>query len=156
MLRGARVNDMYYEDFHVGQRFASRSQVMTRERILAFGEEFDPQPQHTSEAAAAASNFGELIASGWHTAALTMRLLLSGEFKPAGGIVGAGMESLRWPLPVRPGDDLRVESEILEVRPSKSRPAQGLIKVRTSTFNQKNELVQEFVGNLVVPRRTPA
>jgi acyl dehydratase len=84
---------------------------------------------------------------------MTMRLLVDGAFKPAGGIIGAGFEELRWPRPVRPGDEVHVESEVLEVRPSKSRPDQGLIKVRTTTLNQNNEPVQVFVGNLIVPRR---
>ena len=100
--------------------------------------------------------FRGLAASGWHTAALTMRLLVDGELKPAGGIVGTGFDEFRWPRPVRPGDELHVESEILEVRPSKSRPDQGLIKVRTTTLNQNNEAVQVQVGNLLVPRKAPA
>ena len=99
--------------------------------------------------------FRGLAASGWHTAALTMRLLVEGELKPAGGIIGAGFDEFRWPRPVRPGDELRVESEVLEVRPSKSRPDQGLIKVRTTTLNQNGEPVQILVANLVVPRRPP-
>ena len=94
-----------------------------------------------------------LAASGWHTAAATMRLLVEGELRPAGGIVGAGVDELRWPRPVRPGDELRIKSEILEVRPSRSRPGQGLIKVRTTTFNQNGEAVQIFTGNFMVPRR---
>jgi acyl dehydratase len=84
---------------------------------------------------------------------MTMRLLVDSDFKPAGGIIGAGFEELRWPRPVRPGDELRVESEVLEVRPSKSRPDQGLIKVRTTTLNQNDQEVQVFVGNLIVSRR---
>jgi acyl dehydratase len=94
-----------------------------------------------------------LAASGSHTAALTTRLLVESEFNPASGIVGAGVDELRWPLPVRPGDELRVESEILKVRPSKSHPQQGLIKVRTTTLNQNGEAVQVIVANLIVPRR---
>jgi acyl dehydratase len=123
------------------------------ERIKSFAREFDPQPFHLDESAARASFFGGLAASGWHTAALTMRLLVDGELKPAGGIIGAGFDEFRWLQPVRPGDQLRVESEILDVRPSKSRPTQGLIKVKTTTFNQNGEPVQLFVGNLVVPKR---
>src|SRR6478609_7740214 len=145
---------MYLEDFEPGQKYASPTLRVETADIKAFAAQYDPQPFHLDEQAAAKSIFQGLAASGWHTAAMTMRLLVTSEFKPVGGIVGAGMEGLRWPLPVRPGDELHVESEILEVRPSKSRPTQGLIKVRTSTFNQRNELVQEFIGNLVVPRRT--
>jgi acyl dehydratase len=100
-----------------------------------------------------ASFFQGLAASGWHTAALTMRLLVTGEFKPARGLVGVSNE-ISWSRPVRPGDELRVESEVLEVRPSKSRPHQGLVKMRSTNYNQNGEPVQELVGNLVVPRRT--
>lgn len=122
--------------------------------IIRFGTEFDPQPFHLDPEAAKATLFGGLAASGWHTAALTMRLLVGGEMTPANGIIGAGFESLNWPRPVRPGDTLRVVSEVLEVRPSKSRPTQGMIKVRSRTLNQDDEVVQESVGQLVVTARS--
>lgn len=147
---------IYLEDFEPGRKYGSRTLRVEAEDIKRFAGEYDPQPFHLDEAAAAKTFFQGLAASGWHTAALTMKLLVEGELKPAGGIVGAGFEEFRWPRPVRPGDELRVESEILEVRPSKSRPAQGLIKVRTTTLNQRGEAVQEFVGSLVVQRRPPA
>ena len=115
--------------------------------------EFEPQPFHLDDEAARGSIFGGLAASGWHAAALTMRLLVEGELKPAGGIVGVGFDEFRWPLPVHPGDELYLESEVLEVRPSKSRPNHGLIKVRTTTRNQDGEAVQVSVGSLIVPRR---
>ena len=118
-----------------------------------FAAEFDPQPFHLDEQAAERSFFRGLAASGWHTAALTMRLLVGSELEPAGGIVGAGFDECRWPRPGRPGDELHLEIEVLEVRPSKSRPQQGLVKLRTTTLNQRNEPVQVSVGNLVVPRR---
>ena len=105
------------------------------------------------EEAADGSFFRGLAASGWHTAALTMRLIVTGTLQPAGGVIGAGVEELRWPRPVRPGDELRIESEVLEVRPSKSRPDQGLVKTRTTTLNQDNLPVQVFVSTLVVARR---
>ena len=144
----------YLEDFEVGQKFAGAGQVRVDEaRIKSFAAEFDPQPFHLDDQAAARSFFRGLAASGWHTAAMTMRLLVEGALEPAGGIIGAGFEELRWPRPVRPGDELRVESEVLEVRASKSRPDQGMIKVKTTTLNQDNEPVQVFVGSLVVPRR---
>jgi len=143
----------YLEDFAVGQRFGSGRARIDAARIKSFAAEFDPQPFHLDDAAARDSVFQGLAASGWHTAALTMRLLVESELRPAGGIVGAGFDEFRWPRPVRPGDELRVESEILEVRPSKSRPGQGMIKVRTTTLNQNDEEVQVNVGNLVVPRR---
>ncbi len=147
------MTERYLEDFAVGQTFGSGQLQVEKERIKTFAAEFDPQPFHLEEAAARGSIFRGLAASGWHTAAMTMRLLVQSEFRPAGGIVGAGFDELRWPLPVRPGDELSVESEILEVRASKSRPEQGLIKVRTTTKNQNGEAVQISVGNLVVPRR---
>ena len=143
----------YLEDFAVGQKYATASLVVDAADIKAFAAQYDPQPFHLDEADAAKTFFGGLAASGWHTAALTMRLLVEGEMKPAGGIIGAGFDEFRWPKPVRPGDTLRVESEILEVRESKSRPRQGLIKVRTTTLNQDGDAVQVFVGSLVVPRR---
>jgi acyl dehydratase len=150
------MSQRYLEDFVVGQSFGSGRLRVDTERIKAFAGEFDPQPFHLDEAAARGTIFRGLAASGWHTAALTMRLLVESELKPAGGIVGAGFDEFRWPRPVRPGDELRVESEVLEVRPSKSRPEQGLIKVRTTTLNQDGEAVQVLVANLVVPRRPQA
>jgi acyl dehydratase len=147
------MTERYLEDYAAGQIFGAGRLRIERERIKSFAAEFDPQPFHLDDEAARSSIFGALAASGWHTAAATMRLLVEGELRPAGGIVGAGIDELRWPRPVRPGDELRIESEILEVRPSRSRPGQGLIKVRTTTFNQKGEPVQIFTGNLIVPRR---
>jgi len=143
----------FFEDLAVGQVFGSGRMRIDAERIKSFAGEFDPQPFHLDESAARDTIFGGLAASGWHTASLTMRLLVGGEFRPVGGIVGGGFDELRWPRPVRPGDELRVESEVLELRPSNSRPEQGLVKMRTTTFNQRDEPVQIFIGNLLVPRR---
>ena len=143
----------YLDDFAVGQTFGSGRLRIDKEQIFAFAAEFDPQPFHLDEAAARHSIFGGLAASGWHTAAVTMRLLLGSELKPAGGIIGAGLDECRWPRPVRPGDELRIECEVIEVRPSKSRPEQGLIKLRTTTLNQDGEAVLVHVVNLVVLRR---
>ena len=117
--------------------------------------EFDPQPFHLSEEGAAGTIFGSLAASGWHTAATTMRLVVEGTLRPAGGVVGLGFDEFRWPTPVRPGDELRVESEILEVRPSETRPDQGVIKVRMTTTNQNRQPVQIAVGHLLVRRQPP-
>jgi acyl dehydratase len=147
------MSGRYLEDFAVGQRFGSGRLRIDVERIKSFAAEFDPQPFHLDEEAANDSLFRGLAASGWHTAALTMRLLVESELKPAGGIVGTGFDEFRWPRPVRPGDELHVESQVLEVRTSKSRPDQGLIKVRTTTLNQDGEAVQISIGNLLVPRR---
>jgi acyl dehydratase len=143
----------YLEDFVVGQTFGSPLHVIDKAQILKFAREFDPQPFHLDEEAARRSLFGSLTASGWHTAALTMRLLADSELKPAGGLIGAGFDELRWPRPVRPGDELHLHIEVLDVRPSRSRPTQGILKIRTTTLNQRDEPVQISVGNLIVQRR---
>ena len=144
----------YFEDFAPGQKYRGSLRLRVEaQRVKSFAAEFDPQPFHLDDAAARGTIFKGLAASGWHTAAMTMRLLVESDLKPAGGIVGAGFDEFRWPRPVRPGDELWVESEILEVRPSKSRPDQGLVKVRTTTYNQNGEAVQVSVGNLMVPRK---
>jgi acyl dehydratase len=148
------MKEHYLEDFAPGQVFGGATTIrVDAASIKRFAAEFDPQPFHLDEAAADQSFFRGLAASGWHTAAMLMRLLVDSELKPAGGIIGAGFEEFRWPRPVRPGDELRCETEVLEVRPSKSRPEQGLLKVRFTAFNQNNEPVQVMVGSLVVPRR---
>jgi acyl dehydratase len=143
---------LYLDDFHVGQKFGSDRLRVDSDRIKAFAAEFDPQPFRLDDEAAKGSFFGGLAASGWHTAALTMRLIVTSDFKPAGGVIGKSNE-ISWKKPVRPGDELRIESEVMEVRPSKSRPEQGTIKVCTTTFNQNDDPVQVLVANLVVPRR---
>ncbi|HYM71744.1 MAG TPA: MaoC family dehydratase [Stellaceae bacterium] len=142
----------YFEDLAVGQTFASGRLTVSAGEITAFAGDYDPQPFHLDGAAARRSVFGGLAASGWHTAALTMRLIVGGEFRPAGGIVGFGGE-LAWLKPVRPGDELRAEVEILETRTSRSRPGQGLVKIRVSTLNQHDEPVQTFTPTLLVTRR---
>jgi acyl dehydratase len=148
------MKHLYLEDIEVGQAFGGSGRIrVDPERIKSFAAEFDPQPFHLDENAAQASIFGGLAASGWHTAAMTMRLLVDSDFKPVGGIIGAGFQDFRWPRPVRPGDELRVQSEVLEVRPSKSRPDQGIVTVRTTTLNQHGQPVLIFVGNLIVPAR---
>src|SRR3977135_2103845 len=152
----AAMNGLYLEDFAVGQTFGSGRLRVEKERIKTFAAEFDPQPFHLDEEAARGSIFRGLAASGWHTAAMTMRLLVESELQPAGGIIGAGFDEFRWPTPVRPGDELRVESEVLEVRPSKSRPDIGVVKIRTTTLHQTGQAVQVSVGNLMVPRRASA
>jgi acyl dehydratase len=147
------MSGLYLEDIVVGQVYRSRRLTVDADRVKAFAGEFDPQPFHLDDDAARQSVFGGLVASGWHTAALTMRLLVEGEFTPAGGLVGAGADELRWPRPVRPGDTLQVEGEVLEVRPSRSKPHQGVVKTRITTTNQHGEVVQVFVASLIVPRR---
>jgi acyl dehydratase len=156
-MRG--IGDMpvrYLEDFAAGQTFGSGNLRINKEQIRRFAAEFDPQPFHVDEAAARETMFAGLAASGWHTAALTMRLLVDSDLKPAGGLIGAGVEELRWPKPVRPGDELRLRSEILDVRASKSRPGQGLVRMKVTTLNQNDEPVQTFIASLIVPRRPGA
>jgi acyl dehydratase len=150
------MNERYLEDFTAGQTFDTGRVRVDKDQIFAFAKQFDPQPYHLDEQAATLSPFQGLAASGWHTAAMTMRLMVEGEFNPAGGILGVGFDELSWPRAVRPGDELHAKSEVLEVRPSKSKPDRGLIRVRTTTFNQNNEPVMVFTGNLLVPRRPAA
>jgi acyl dehydratase len=144
---------LYLEDFSPGQTFASGSMTVHADAIKAYARQFDPQPFHLDETAAADTFFRGLAASGWHTASVTMRLLAEGGLPIAGGVIGAGVDELRWPRATRPGDTLRLVSEVLEVRASKSRPEQGLMRVRTTTLNQNDEPVLVMVSNLVVPRR---
>lgn len=144
----------YLSDFTVGQTYRTPGRgKITAEEIKRFAQEYDPQPFHLDEEAARDTFFGGLAASGWHTAAITMRLLVDSDFKAANGLIGAGFDELRWPKPVRPGDELCVEMEVLEVRPSRSRPDIGLVKFRMTTLNQDGEAVQIGVCNLVVPTR---
>jgi len=145
--------ERYLEDFSVGEMFRFGSLRVDPDRVKSFANEFDPQKFHLDEEAATKTLFGGLAASGWHTAAMTMRLLVESDLKPAGGIIGVGFEEFRWTAPVRPGDELRIEVEILEVRSSKSRPNQGLLKLRIATLNQDNTAVQIAVGQLLVPCR---
>jgi acyl dehydratase len=144
---------LYLEDLHVGQRFGSGEYQMTEERIKAFAAEFDPQPFHLDNAAGEASIFEGLAASGWHTAAVSMRLLVTGGLPFANGLIGLGGE-IAWPRPTRPGDILRVESEILEIRPSRSKPNRGIVTVRSVMKNQHGEDVQIFTSKILVFRRS--
>ena len=143
---------LYLEDIFVGQRFETGTAVMTAEAIKAFGRDYDPQAFHTDEAAAKDSFFAGLAASGWHTAAVTMRLQIDSGPPIAGGMIGASGE-LSWPRPTRPGDIVHVESEVMEVTPSRSRPERGFITLKSETKNQKGEVVQIFVAKLLVWRR---
>ena len=128
---------------------------MDEAQIKAFAGQFDPQPFHLDDATAKDTLFAGLAASGWHTAAITMRLLVDGGAPIAGGVVGAGGE-IAWPKPTRPGDILQVKSEILDVTPSRSRPDRGMVIIRSETFNQRGEIVQTLTAKLVVPRRPAA
>ena len=151
-----RMTDrLFLDDLHVGQRFTSTSHVVDAEQIKRFAAEFDPQPFHLDEDAAANSMFAGLAASGWHTAALTMRLLVTGGVPIAGGIVGAGAE-IAFPRPTRPGDELQVVSEVTEIRPSRTKPDKGIVVLRNETRNQRGEVVQVLTAKLVVPRKPQA
>jgi acyl dehydratase len=143
---------LYLEDFEVGQRFVTGEHLMTADEIKAFAADFDPQPFHLDEDAAKDSFFGGLAASGWHTAAVSMRLMVEGGARTAGGQIGAGVE-LAWPQATRPGDILRVEIEVLEILPSKSRPDRGLVVMRNETKNQRGEVVQRAVVKALAFRR---
>jgi acyl dehydratase len=143
---------VYLDDLAPGQVFTSGSLTVGEAGIKAFAAQFDPQPFHLDQAAAQKTLFGGLAASGWHTAALTMRLLVNGGAPIAGGVIGAGGE-ISWPRPTRPGDTLVVETEVLDVTPSKSRPDRGMVTVRSTTLNQNREPVQVSTMKLVVPRR---
>ncbi len=146
----------YYEDLEVGDEYAPEGRYeVTREEIKAFAEQYDPQPFHLDEAAAEESVFGELAASGWHTASMCMRLLVDGFLDPETSMGARGVEDLRWLRPVHPGDTLRVEVEVLEKRPSESRPEMGRVRQRLTGYNQHNEAVIEWVADGMQRRRTP-
>jgi acyl dehydratase len=146
---------LYLEDLEVGRRFTSATHVVDEAQIKAYAGQFDPQPFHLDDAAARDTLFGGLAASGWHTASITMRLMVESGLPLAGGIIGAGGE-INWPKPTRPGDTLHVVSEIEEVTPSRSRPDRGTVRVRSETRNQRGEVVQVLIAKLIVPRRAPA
>jgi acyl dehydratase len=146
---------LYLDDLEVGQRFVSGAHELDEAQIKAFAAQFDPQRFHLDEEAAKDSFFGGLVASGWHTASITMKLLVEGGAPLAGGVIGAG-GAIDWPRPTRPGDILHVESEIVEVRPSRSRPERGTVTVRSETLNQHGEIVQAMTAKLVVQRRPAA
>lgn len=143
---------LYLEDLHIGQKFTSDSYRMEKEHIKTFAQEFDPQPFHLDDAAARNTVFGGLSASGWHTAAVAMRLLVTGGLPLGNGIIGLGGE-LAWPNPTRPGDTLRVESEIIEIVPSRSKPNQAVVKVKSITVNQEGKTVHSFTAKLLVFKR---
>ena len=145
---------LYFEDLHVGQRFTTAGTYAVDEaQIKAFAAEFDPQPFHLDPEAGRATAFGGLIASGWHTAAITMRLIIEGGPRLAGGTVGLGAE-VTWLKPVRPGDTLTVHGEVLETKLSRSRPNRGRVTMRSETRNQLEEVVQVCISKVMVPCRS--
>ncbi len=140
-----------FADFRVGQKFRSPGTVtVTVADIKEFAHKFDPQPFHLDDEAADAGPFKGLAASGWHTAAMTMRLIVEGGLPIAGGLIGAGIDELRWQQAVRPGDVLAVECEVLEVIESQSRPGQGRLRVAMRTLLPDGTMVQSLVATLVV------
>lgn len=143
---------LYLEDLPVGRRFTTASIIVDRDAIKAFAASFDPQPFHLDEAAAEKSFFGGLVASGWHTASLTMRLLVTSGLPIAGGVIGAGGE-VQWPRAVKPGDALHAVCEVIDAKRSASRPDRGMVTIRTETLNQKGEVVQIMTARLIVPSR---
>jgi acyl dehydratase len=147
------MNYRYFEDFVPGKTYTTGPVTITAEDIMAFARQFDPQPMHTDPEAAQAVT-GGLIASGWHTAALTMNLLITSDFyKPAPGTLGLGFESLKWLKPVRPGDQLRLTLEILSTRASESKPDRGIVTNKFTTLNQHDEPVQIMTSSAIIPKR---
>ncbi len=144
---------MFYEDFAIGRVYRSASVDVTEEEIVQFASRYDPQPFHVDPVAAEKSVFGGLVASGWLTASLTMRLMVSSEIKFGTGVIGLGVDSVQWPLPVRPGDTLTATVEVTAMRTSESKPDFGLMKIRTTTANQRGETVQVMMSNVMVRRR---
>ncbi len=157
MAENARAdrNTFFLEDLHVGQRFTSASHTVDEVQIKRFAAEYDPQPFHLDEEAARATLFGGLVASGWHTMAITMTLLVDSGLPLAGGIIGTGGE-ITWHKPTRPGDTLTVTSEVEDVSPSQSRPDRGRVRIRNETRNQHGEIVQTLIAKLIVPSRRAA
>jgi len=143
---------LYLDDLKPGMRFTTHNLKVTAEQIKAFADQYDPQPFHLDEEAAADSLFGGLAASGWHTASLTMRLMVTSGIPFAGGMIGAGVE-LSWPAPTRPGDELHVVMEVQEVIPSRSKPDRGIVVVRNETLNQQGQVVQVMTAKVVAQRR---
>jgi acyl dehydratase len=155
IMGSANTSGLTLDDVTPGQRFTSASHRIDANQIKAFAREFDPQPFHLDEEAAKETFFGGLAASGWHVAAITMKLLVGDAAPFAGGVIGAGGE-ISWPKPTRSGDVLTVESEVLDVTPSRSRPDRGMVTMRSETRNQRGEVAQVLTAKLMVPRRVEA
>src|ERR1700730_424059 len=143
----------YFEDLKIGDRFKSGTYKVTEEQIVSFAHEFDPQPFHLDVAVADKTMFGGLIASGWHTAAITMRLFVQ-TLNFAEGAIGLGVDELRWPTAVKPGDELQVEVEIVDLRESRSKPTHGVVRLRYVTTNQQGQVVQTMMASALVLRRS--
>jgi acyl dehydratase len=147
------MSQRYFEDLKAGDRFKSGTYKVTEEQIVSFAREFDPQPFHLDPAVARQPMFKGLIASGWHTAAITMRLFVQ-TLNFAEGAIGLGVDELRWPNAVRPGDVLQVETELVDLRESRSKPSHGIVRIRNVTTNQRGEVVQTMFASALVLRRS--
>lgn len=152
-MRDRQMKERYFEDLKVGDRFESQTYKVSEEQIVTFAREFDPQPFHIDREIAATTMFGGIFASGWHTAAITMRLFVQA-LNFAEGAIGLGVDELRWPNSVKPGDVLQVETAILDARESRSKPTHGIIRIRNVTTNQRGEMVQTMFASALVRRRT--
>ena len=146
------MKEHYFDDLKVGDTFKSEPLNVTEKQLIEFAHKFDPQMFHLSRKAAERTIFKGLVASGWHTAAMTMRLFVR-RLNFAEGAIGLGVDELRWPNVVRPSDVLAVETEIIDLRPSRSRPGYGIIRLRNVTTNQRGEVVQTMLASAMVPRR---
>ena len=146
------MKEHYFDDLKAGDRFRSEPLKVTEKQVIEFAHKFDPQMFHLNKKTAERTLFKGLIASGWHTAAITMRLFVQ-TLNFADGAIGLGVDELRWPNAVRPGDTLTVETEIVDLRPSGSRPTHGIIRLRNVTTNQRGEIVQTMLASAMVPRR---
>jgi acyl dehydratase len=147
------MKQRYFEDLKIGDRFQSNAYLVTQDGILAFAREFDPQVFHLDPASAKETMFEGLVASGWHTAAISMRLFVR-TMHVLGGIIGLGVDELRWPNPVRPDDVLTVETEIVDLRASRSKPSYGIVRLRNITKNQRDEIVQTMLASALVPKHS--
>ncbi len=147
------MKERYFEDLKAGDRFKSDAYKVSEEQIVSFAREFDPQPFHLDQTVARQTMFKDLIASGWHTAAITMRLFVQ-TLNFAEGAIGLGVDELRWPNAVKPGDELQVETEIVDLRESRSKPSHGIVRLRNVTMNQRCEVVQTMTASALVLRRS--
>jgi acyl dehydratase len=147
------MSERYFEDLKAGDRFKSETYAVSEEQLISFAREFDPQPFHLDAAVADQTMFKGLIASGWHTAAITMRLFVQ-TLNFGEGAIGLGVDELRWPNAVRPGDRLQVETEIIDLRVSRSKPGHGVVRLRNVTTNQRGEIVQTMMASALVSRRS--
>ena len=152
-IQAMTTKTLYLEDFAIGQKFTSGTSTIDEKSIQEFATQFDPQPFHINVELAKNSFFKGLVASGWHTAGVDMRLLVESNLKPSGGLVGAGIDQLRWPMPVYPGDELSLDIEVVDIRRSSSNPNNGILKVKVLTKNQNDEIVMSYIAALLVKSR---